>query len=133
MKRFALVTLLIACGGRAAPTPSNTGGVTAPADDPRARAFVLRMIDVLERGDLDAWIDLMSAQRQTAVLDSELVRPQLEAWQRDVLPLAAKLKRARIWIDRSGQTFVMYQVGRGEPTALVMVAEESTGLRIDEN
>lgn len=133
---FSVIVLAVvaACSAPSArhEAPSAPSSSQVAGDDPMARAFVVALLDALERDDLAAWDRLQSAERRGG--DEGSRRERLEVWRADVLPLAPTLRRARLQISKvSPQWFVTYQSDGGEPTAIAQVVDEGGALRLDEN
>jgi hypothetical protein len=130
--RWLLLGLLVACSS---PSPAPKVANTTPAStEPDPRAFALRMIDTLEHDDLAGWKQLLSDRQRARLADDDLLHGQLQAWRRDLLPKAQRLRTASFSLDQTGpQHFVLYSLEGREPEALVMVTEDHGALRIDEN
>ena len=111
---------LAACGSRSSgPTPT-----------PDARAFALRVIDVVERDDLFAFRDLLSARLQHRTDDGDL-RRMFETWRDFLVPHAQALRDADWTLARS-EDMVRYRTVGRSPEPLVRVVDERGSLRIDE-
>src|SRR5262245_53702953 len=83
LRALVLAILLVGC--------SHTTPARAP--DAEVRAFALRMIDVLERDDVDGFRDLLSARVQRSTDDGEL-RRMFAAWRHLLIPYAQALREA---------------------------------------
>jgi hypothetical protein len=119
---------LAACSDAAA-TPASPRPAPYAAADGSARAFALRLIDVLERDDLVGWRELLSARMRARTDDVEL-RRLFETWRTLLVPHADAL-RAADWTARND--IVRYRTVGASPARLVRVVEEQGALRIDEN
>jgi len=130
--RCLLLAIMAACSSPSpAPKLANTQPVST-APDPQA--FALRLIEILERDDLEQWRQLLSTTMQRRMSTDDELRNQLLTWRHELLPRAHALKTASYSLDRSGpQHFVIYRVEGKEPEALAMVVEEHGVLRLAEN
>jgi len=123
---FAIVALLAlltatACG--------SAQPITHPPDA-EARAFALRMIDVIERDDFEGWRALLSTRLLLHTDPAEL-RRMFDTWRRFFVPHAVALRDAD-WTLASNDMLRYRTAGRSaEP--LVRVVDEDGALRIDDN
>lgn len=117
----ALVSPLVATGC--------SGEPAIQSRDPEVRAFALRMIDVLERDDLDGFRELLSTRMLRTTNDGE-VRRMFDAWRHLLVPYAEALREA----DWTAQADVVrFRTVGSPPTRLAKVVAENGTLRIDEN
>jgi hypothetical protein len=122
-RHLLLAIAIAACGPRsAAPTP-------VTQTDLDARALALRVIDALERDDVDGWWELQSARVQRGTDRAEAGR-LFASWKRFLVPHAQSLRNSD-WTIAS-DTLRFRAVGR-QPERLARVVVERGGLRIDEH
>jgi hypothetical protein len=123
---FAALIWLAGCSHASATPPYSS---PASDSDAEARAFALRVIDVLERDDVAGWRDLLSARVRRRTDDAEL-RRLFDAWRRYLVPHADAL-RAADWTAKGD--VIRYRTVGSRPTRLARVVEEHGALRIDEH
>ena len=113
---------LVACGSHSS--------VPKPAPDAEARAFGLRVIDVVERDDLSGFRDLLSARLEHRTDEGDL-RRMFETWRGFLVPHAQALRDAD-WTLARNDDMVRYRTVGRSPEPLVRVVDERGSLRIDE-
>lgn len=138
MRHLLVLVVAVACAACAAcgaPTPSSAHR-PAVAADADARAFGLRLLDVLERDDLLGFRDLLSARMQHRKRDSADLLQMFAAWRRLLVPYAKSLRDADwtlAYNDVRPGNVVRFRTIGGAPEPLARVVEERGKLRIDEN
>lgn len=119
LRAVVLAVLLVGCSH---PAPNR-------APDAEVRAFALRMIDVLERDDVDGFKELLSTRMLRGTGDAE-VRRMFDAWRHLLVPYAQALREA----DWTAQADVVrFRTVGNAPTRLAKVVAENGTLRIDGN
>ncbi len=132
------ILVATACSGgppRGGPQASPSSPTTAtPAGAPADR-LVERMLAALETEDVAAWRELLSApMREKFAADPAALHDHLASWRRDVLPIAAQLRRAEIAVDGTGpEPVVTYAADGHDAVALASVVLEAGALHLDEN
>lgn len=139
MSRVSLCSLAIAVlaacsGGPPRSGPPASSAQVAPAPSP-ADQFVDRMLRALETEDVVLWRDLLSApMREKFAADPSALHDHLASWRRDLLPIAAQLRRAELAIDGTGpEPVVTYAADGHDAVALASVVLEGGALHLDEN
>ncbi|HEU0035693.1 MAG TPA: hypothetical protein VFQ53_34010 [Kofleriaceae bacterium] len=126
--------LAIACSSPSSVPAPALSNAQPTSNQPDVRAFALRMVEVMEKNDLDGWRGLLSERKRAQHADATQLNQQFQIWRRELLPKAELLRRADFTLDTtSPQHFVVYQIEGKPAEALALVVEERGTLRLDEN